>query len=155
HELAAVVHGEGEADRVRHDRRAARPGLDDFLGARRVGRLDLLHEVAVDERTLLDATRHDSSTLRSAPADDHPVGSLVVARLQPLGELAPRRARMPAAGAATFAAAHRVIDRVHGDAAVVGTAAEPARAPGLADDDVGVLDVADLADGGAAVEVHL
>src|SRR4051812_30904210 len=47
-----------------------------------------------------------------------------------------------------------MVDRVHGDAAVVRTAALPARAPGLADVDAAVLDVSNLADGGAAVEVH-
>src|SRR5262245_3098505 len=60
---------------------------------------------------------------------------------------------MPAARRSAFAAAHRVIDRVHGDAAVVRPPALPARASGLANVDAGVLDVADLANGGAAVEV--
>src|SRR6185503_13379211 len=85
--------------------------------------------------------------------DDHRVGSLVLPRLEPLRELAPRRAGMAAAGRTAFAAAHRVIDRVHGDAAVVRAAPLPARAAGLADVHRGVLDVADLANGGAAVEV--
>jgi len=59
------------------------------------------------------------------------------------------------AGGAALAAAHRVVDGVHADAAVVGAATEPARAPGLAERDVLVIDVRHLADGGAAVEVHL
>src|SRR6185503_13784996 len=54
-----------------------------------------------------------------------------------------------------FAAAHRMVDRVHGDAAVVRAAALPARAAGLADVHAAVFDVTDLADGGAAVEVDL
>src|ERR1700730_8163236 len=51
----------------------------------------------------------------------------------PFVGLAPRGHRMTAAGGAAFAAAVRMIDRVHRDAAVVGLAAEPAIATGLAD----------------------
>src|SRR5690606_14463548 len=58
-------------------------------------------------------------------------------------------------GGAALAAAHRVIDGVHGDAAVVGTAAEPSRTTRLAEADVRVIGVRDLADRGAAIEVHL
>src|SRR4249920_1619744 len=85
--------------------------------------------------------------------DDHRVGSFVLTRLEALRQLAPRRAGMTAAGGTALAAAHRVIDRVHGDAAVVRAAALPARAPGLADVNAAVLDVSDLTDGGPAVEV--
>src|SRR5487761_11309 len=52
--LLAVVHGDREADEFRRDRRAARPGLDRLFvvdGARGV---DLLHQMVVDERALLD-----------------------------------------------------------------------------------------------------
>src|SRR5262249_35477183 len=45
--------------------------------------------------------------------------------------------------------------RVHDDAAVVRSEAEPARATGFADRDVRVLDVRDLSDRRVAVEVHL
>src|SRR5437016_4272299 len=47
--------------------------------------------------------------LLPAALDDHAVGPLVVARLQALGELAPRRARVPAAARAALASAHRVV----------------------------------------------
>src|SRR5262249_24172187 len=67
-----------------------------------------------------------------------------------LGRLAPRRDRVAAARGAAFAAAMRVIDRVHGDAAIVRAAAQPALAPGLADRDVHVIGVRHAADGGAA-----
>src|SRR5450432_210381 len=60
---------------------------------------------------------------------------------------------MPPAGRSAFAAAHRVVDRVHGDAAVVRPATEPARAPGLAERNVGVVRVRHLTDGRVAVEV--
>src|SRR3954447_13286208 len=86
--------------------------------------------------------------------DDHCVGPLVLAGLEPLRQLSPGRARVTAAGRTAFAAAHRVIDRVHGDAAVVGAAALPAGAAGLADVHAAVLDVAHLANGRTAVEVN-
>src|SRR5262245_5227294 len=60
----------------------------------------------------------------------------------------------PAAGA-TLATAHRMIDGVHGDAAVVRTTPEPALATGFAQADVLVVEVRDLADGGAAGDVDL
>src|SRR5882757_5334235 len=93
-------------------------------------------------------------SLLAAPLDDHAVGALVLAGLEALRQLPPRRARVAATGGTTLAAAHRVVDGVHGDAAVVRAAALPARASGLADVNAAVLDVADLTDGGAAIEVH-
>src|SRR3954462_4709606 len=47
-----------------------------------------------------------------------------------------------------------MVDRVHGDAAVVGLPAQPAVAARLADRHVLVLQVAHLADGGVALDVH-
>src|SRR6185503_6072618 len=123
-ELAAVVHGEGEADRVGRDGRTARPGSDDLLALVGDGVVDLLDQVPVDERAFLNGTRHGSALLPAA-LDDHAVGPLVVARLQALGELAPRRARMPPAARSPLATAHRVVDGVHGDASVVRADAEP------------------------------
>src|SRR3954452_6974479 len=70
--------------------------------------------------------------LRTA-ADDQASGPLVGASLITLGRHAPGGDRVPAARGAALAAAVRVVDRVHHDAAVVRAAAEPARAAGLAD----------------------
>src|SRR5512135_268031 len=81
-----------------------------------------------------------------AALDDERVGTLVVAGLLALGLPAPRRRGVAAARRLAFAAAHRVVDGVHRDAPVVRLPAEPAVAAGLADRDVLVLDVADLAD---------
>src|SRR5262250_1582181 len=61
---------------------------------------------------------------------------------------------MTAAGGTAFAAAMRVIDRVHRDAAIMRPAAEPALAAGLADRDVHVIGVRHRADGAAAAAVH-
>jgi hypothetical protein len=58
HVLAPVVDGDGVADHLGDDRGAARPGLDDLLLARLVEVVDLLEQVVVDERALLEAARH-------------------------------------------------------------------------------------------------
>src|ERR1019366_8565934 len=89
-----------------------------------------------------------------AALDDQAVGPLVVACLHALGLPTPRRGRMASARGLALAAAHRVIDGVHGHAAVVRLPAEPAVAAGLADGDVLVLKVADLTDRGVAVHAH-
>src|SRR6476469_5046922 len=67
---------------------------------------------------------------------------------------APRSDRMAAALRLAFAAAVRMVDRVHGRAAHGRALAEPATPAGLAARDVAVLDVADLADGRATGEEH-
>src|SRR5581483_6179416 len=63
--LLAVVHGDRQADEVGHDRRAARPGLDRTLVARAARLVHLGLEVVIDERALLDGTRHVYFTLLS------------------------------------------------------------------------------------------
>src|SRR5690348_13263259 len=62
---------------------------------------------------------------------------------------------MAAAGSLAFTAAERMVDRVHRHAADVRTLTEPAAAAGLADRDVLVIEVADLADRGEALHVDL
>ena len=64
----------------------------------------------------------------------------------PLVGLPHGRDRMTAARGAAFAAAVRMIDRVHRDAAIVRTLAEPAIAAGLADRGVHVVGVRHRAD---------
>src|SRR4051812_19231708 len=68
--------------------------------------------------------------------------------------LAPRRHRMAAAGRLAFAAAQRMVDRVHGDASRLRALALPAVAAGLTDLDQVGFRVADLAHGPAAVDRH-
>src|SRR5205807_6044853 len=80
-----------------------------------------------------------------AVADDRLVARLaLLAGLAALGEHAPRRARVAAAGGPALAAAHRVVHRVLAGAAVVRLAALPPHPPGLADADVHVLGVGHL-----------
>src|SRR5215467_5220491 len=68
-------------------------------------------------------------------------GGLVLAGLLALGGEAPRRDRMPATGGAAFAAAMRMVNRVHRYAAIVRPPPHPALAPGLADRGVHVVGV--------------
>src|SRR6478736_4509130 len=82
HVLATVVDGEGVTDEVRNDGRTTRPGLDDLLGVLLVLNVDLLEQMVVDERTLLEAAWHVLisclALLAGAPAsDDELVARLV------------------------------------------------------------------------------
>src|SRR5881394_1860854 len=72
---------------------------------------------------------------------------LLVPRLLAL-DLAPRIRGRPATRALAFAAAERVIDGVHRDAAHAGAATQPARLPRLADGQQLMLGVADFTDRG-------
>src|SRR5437764_3636268 len=94
------------------------------------------------------------SSLNSPIAHDHLRGALVLARLVAARRLAPGRDGVPPARSLPLAAAVRVVNRVHRDAADVRAYAVPARAPGLAVGDVLVLDVAHLADGRVADDGH-
>src|SRR5271167_108706 len=76
------------------------------------------------------------------PRHDPAISPLVVTRLESARRLAPRRHRVPAAGGLTFAAAVRVVNRVHGDPTVVWAPPEPAAAAGLAKRHVFVVDIA-------------
>src|SRR5215213_2876597 len=96
-----------------------------------------------------------NESLLGSPLDDELRRPLVAPRLIALGGLAPRADRVTAAGGLALAAAQGVVDRVHRHAAVVWALAEVASPAGLADRDVLVLEVADLADGRVAAYVHL
>ena len=58
--LSAVVHGKRMPDHVGNDRRAARPGFYKPFLAGAVHRLDLLHQMVVDEISFLNASCHGS-----------------------------------------------------------------------------------------------
>ena len=66
--LAAVVDRDGVTDHVGDDRRATAPRLDDLLLAFGVQLVDLLQQVVVDERALLQRTRHLTISLNRAYA---------------------------------------------------------------------------------------
>src|SRR5579859_7925221 len=92
-------------------------------------------------------------SLRS-PFDNELRGSLVSPRLVTLGRLPPRAHRMPATRSLSFAAAKRVINRIHRHAAVMRHLSQVALPPGFADRYVLVLEVADLTDRRVAAVVH-
>src|ERR1700754_4380115 len=156
--LVAVVDAEQQSDELRQDRRAAAPDPDHLVAVRCARGFRLLEQIAVDERTFPNRTRHDAWPLlllaQVAARHDEFLGALVAARLLAFGRLAPRGDRMASARAAAFAAAERVIDRIHGDATVVRFAAEPAVAARLADRDVHVIGVRDRADVREALAEH-
>src|SRR5882757_2052463 len=88
---------------------------------------------------------------RVAADHDELGGGLVLAGLLALGREAPWRDRM---AAALGAPAVRVIDRVHGDAAVVRHTALPALTAGLADRRIHVVGVRHRANGREAAAVN-
>src|SRR4051794_3171892 len=58
-EFPAVIDVEGEADELRQDGGAARPGLDRRTGLRILSGLGLLQKAELDERTFPDGAGHD------------------------------------------------------------------------------------------------
>src|SRR3954453_13718363 len=151
-EFVAVVDTKGQSDELREDGRPTRPGPDHLVASRSARLLGLLQEIAVDERAFPYRACHALSPLSGllTAADDQPVRCLVLPRLLALGRLAPRGHRMAAARRLAFAAAMRMVDRVHRDTAHRGLAAEPAVPPGLADHDILVVGVRDRTDRRAA-----
>src|SRR5688500_3540447 len=91
------------------------------------------------------------SLFHSPIAHDHDLSALVAAGLDSFGLHAPRRHRRLRRGGPPFAAAVRMVDRVHRHAAHRRPHAAPALAAGLADRLQVVLGVAGFPDGGAAV----
>ena len=76
---------------------------------------------------------------------------MFLSRLIPFCGDACRRYRMAASGGFTFTSTKGMVNRIHGNSPYLGPLIHPARPSGLADADVGVIGVADLANGGAGV----
>src|SRR6516165_1081596 len=115
-ELVAVVDPEGEPDKLRKDRRPARPSPDYLVTARPARLLRLFEEITVDKRSLPYRACQElppSRLTAMAAAHNEPIRRLVVPSLFALGGLAPGGDRMAAAGRAAFAATVWMIDRVH------------------------------------------
>ena len=120
----SVVNEKRVADKIRRHHRAPRPGLDRFFRARVVHLVDLFQEMRLDEGSFLQRSRHKNQILTfllRTPALHNEAITRLVFRpgFKSFGELAPGTDRvMPPAAALgfTLAAAHRVIDRIHGHA---------------------------------------
>src|SRR5205807_1229017 len=98
---------------------------------------DLLQNMVVDERTLLEAAGHGllpPGAAGAPPADDEFLGWLGAVTGAAFG-LAPRRHRVAATRRLALATAEGVVHRVHGHAAGLGADALPAVAAGLTDAD--------------------
>src|SRR4249919_3112848 len=96
-----------------------------------------------------------ANNLLRSPLNNEPIGCLPVPSLVTLGRLAPRRHRVTTTRGLAFAAAQRMIDRIHRDAADVRSLAEPSAPAGLPDRHVLVIDVADLTHRRQALDVDL
>src|SRR3954470_18011541 len=149
--LLAVIGTEQQADELRQDRRAAAPDLDHVVASSRARLIRLLEQIAVDKRTFPNRARHCGRSLLFLLAsvtarEDELGGSFVLAGLLALGVFAPGCDRMAPARGAAFAATMRMIDRVHGHAAIVRTSAEPARTAGFADRRIHLVGVRPRAD---------
>src|SRR4051794_17678250 len=158
HVLAAVVHRDRVADHVGDDGRPTGPGPDDGLLARLVEDVHLLEQVVVHERALLQAARHwlppcSALLAGTTPADDQLVGRLGAAGAALW--LARGVDRVATTGGLALTTTVRVVDRVHGHTADGRALALPPHPAGLAPVDVGMVGVADLADGGAAAHVDV
>src|SRR5581483_344717 len=92
---------------------------------------------------------------RSSLANDHVARAFVAPRLLAHRHLPPRRGRRASGRRTRLAAAVRMVDGVHRNAAHARTLAAMALASGFADDLVLVLDVAELSDRGAADDQDL
>ena len=174
-ELVPVVHLERVAHELRDDRARPGPGLDGLLGAVLVQLRDLLVELLVDERAFFCASAHVVSP--NGPAVCAPLLNVTRSRsadaagacrtcggggsasrcassgcrvMPPLDGHARLADRVTPAVAAAFAAAQRVVDRVHRLGTGVRADAHVAAAAGLADADVDPVEVAELADRRAA-----
>src|SRR5690606_10008484 len=88
-----------------------------------------------------------------ATANDHLVRSLVRARLVSLGRRAPRAYRVSSTGGLAFAAAVRMVDRVHRHTAYCRSYSSPALRTGLAELSQVVFAVSDFAHRRAAFDV--
>src|SRR5271165_6187723 len=94
------------------------------------------------------------SVLLLSAGHDELIGPLVIARLVAAGRLAPRSHRVTSATGLAFTAAMRVIDRVHGYAAVYRAAPQPAGATRFADGNIFVIEIAYLAHRCHAIHKH-
>src|SRR3989442_5059430 len=149
--LLPVINSERKTDELRQDGRASAPNPDHFVPPRRPRHFRLLQQIAVDERTLPNRTRHDcrpylSLVPRVAARDDEFGRGFVPACLPSLGRESPRGHPVSTARGSALAAAVWVINRVHRHATIVWHTPHPTLAPGLADRHVHAVGIRHRAD---------
>src|SRR5215467_72852 len=155
--LLAVVDGDRVPDHLREDRRGARPGFHHLFFAGLVHGSDPPHQALLDPRALFRRSTHGPRSpalllAATTAADDVAVGLLaLLAGAVAERRFAPRGDRVTAGGVVRLAAAVRVVDRVHRDAAGLRALALVAAAAGLPHLEILVLGVGEDADGGATV----
>src|SRR3954463_15164402 len=156
HVLAAVVDRHRVPDEVREDHGRARPGLHDLALVPLVHALHADEKPLLDERSLLDRTRHALAPLAlpMAAADDQPAGGVRATRAIAHGGLPPRRLGRHAGRRLALATTMRVVTRGHRDATHLGPLAHVARTSGLAQALVLVIEVRHLPDRGEALRWH-
>src|SRR6476646_10723959 len=142
--LLAVVDRDRVADERREDDRRTGPGLHDLLLVAPVHLLDPPLEAELDERALLDGTRHlrPPSLLAMARADDQASGRLRATGAVTHGGLAPRGLRRHAGRRLALAATMGMVARVHDDATDLRPLSEVPGPTGLAEVLVLVVEVA-------------
>src|SRR3989339_1848749 len=112
--LLTVVYRNCQADELGQHRGTARPGFHRAFIVGRAHCLNLLEQVSVDKWTFFNRTCHVYYPLNlEATAHDHAARALVATCAEALGWHTPWTDRMTAGCSLTFAAAVRVIDRVH------------------------------------------
>ena len=147
--LPAVVNGDGVTDEGGEDGGRSGPGLQNLLVTGLVQLLHALVQLRSYERALLDTSAHFISSLLAVSAlDDELVGGVL--RLTSLithSRLAPGGNRTGTADrGAALTTTVRMVVGVHDGAADGGTDTHVTGTAGLADVDVLMVDVADLAD---------
>src|SRR5262245_53496806 len=144
-ELLAVVHRHRVPHELGRDLRTPRPGLQHLLLPSPVQLLDALEQRRIDVRPLLQRTPHLPLLFRPTRHDGAVRGPSAATGFVALRRFPPRRHRVIALALA-FAAAHRMVDRVHDGPANRRAEAAPADPARLADRHVLVVEITHLAD---------
>src|SRR5665213_392365 len=155
-EYLAVVNSECQTDKIRSDHRAARPCLDRLLRLRGFCNLDFIEQVLVNKRTFFNGSSHKKLfAFHWTAITAHQYKSVrefaLVARSVSLGQQAPRRCQLlPASAGFGFAraAAIRMVNGIPRNAAVDRANATMTRTPRLAEYNIFMLQISNLADGG-------
>src|SRR5439155_4556272 len=122
--------------------------LREFMASTRVCKKPSTNGPFFVERAIKsDLSFQSAVRLLTAAVDNESIRTFVISRLIAARRLSPRSHRMTAARSLAFAAAMRMIDRVHGNAAVYRAPSHPTNTSCLAYSDVFVIRIPHLSDG--------